>query len=91
MNSDRYNLIPKPVLKINSLEGVVNAFPNAFELNRGFHLLSNFLGRNPYSQLKCTHKQTRISNLGNQVTNDSPAKSARNHCFLLSKRFLNFG
>ena len=39
MNSGHYNLIPKPVLEINSLEGVVNAFPNAFELNSGFHLL----------------------------------------------------
>ena len=39
MNRDHYNLIPKPVLEINSLEGVVNAFPNAFELNRWFHLL----------------------------------------------------
>ena len=39
MNSGRYNLIPKPVLEINSLEGVVNTFPNVFELNRGFHLL----------------------------------------------------
>ena len=38
MNSGCYNLIPKLVLEINSLEGVVNAFPNAFELNRGFHL-----------------------------------------------------
>ena len=91
MNSGRYNLIPKPVLEINNLEGVVNAFPNAFELNREFHLLSNFHSRNPYSQLKCTHKQTRISNLGNQVTNGSQAGSARNHCFLLSKRFLNVG
>ena len=73
MNSGRYNLIPKLVLEINSLEGVINAFPNAFELNRGFHLLSKFFSRNPYSQLKCTHKQTRISILGNQVTNGSQA------------------
>ena len=91
MNSGRYNLIPKPVLKINSLEGVVNAFPNAFELNHEFHLLSNFFSRNSYSQLKCTHKQTRISNLRNQVTNGSRAGSTSNHCFLLSKRFLNVG
>ena len=84
-------MIPKPVLEINSLERVVKAFLNVFELNRGFHLLSNFFSRNPYSQLKCTHKQTKISNLGNQVTNDSQAISARNHCFLFSKRFLNFG
>ena len=91
MNSSHYNLIPKPVLEINSLEGIVNTFSNAFELNCGFHLLSNFFSRNPYSQLKCTHNQTRISNLGNQMTNGSRAGSARNHCFLLSKRFLNFG
>ena len=39
MNSGRYNLIPKPVLEINSLERLVNAFPNAFELDHGFHLL----------------------------------------------------
>ena len=81
MSSGRYNLIPKPVLEINSLEGLVNAFPNAFELNCGFHLLNKFFSRNPYSQLKCIHKQTRISNLGNQVTNGSRAGSARNHCF----------
>ena len=31
MNSGRYNLISKSVLEINSLEGAVNAFPNAFE------------------------------------------------------------
>ena len=71
MNSGRYNLILKPDLEINSLERVVNAFPNAFEFNCGFHFLSNFYSRNPYSQLKCTHKQTRISNFVNQVTNDS--------------------
>ena len=91
MNSGRYNLIPKPVLEINNLERIVNSFPNVFELNSGFHLLRKFFSRNPYSQLKCTHKQTKISNLGNQVTNDSQAASARNHYFLLSKRFLNFG
>ena len=39
MNSGCYNLIPKPVLEINSLEEVINAFPNAIELNCGFHLL----------------------------------------------------
>ena len=49
MNSDCYNLIPKPVLEINSLEGLVNAFLNVFELDHGFHLLSNFLSKNPYS------------------------------------------
>ena len=47
MNNGRYNLIPKPVLKISSLERVVNAFPNAFELNCRFHLLSNLLSSNP--------------------------------------------
>ena len=39
MNSGCYNLIPKLVLEINSLEGLVNAFPNAFEFDHGFHLL----------------------------------------------------
>ena len=34
MNSGHYNLIPKLVLEINSLEGIVNVFSNAFELNR---------------------------------------------------------
>ena len=87
MNSGHYNLIPKPVLEINSLKRVVNAFPNAFELNRGFHLLSNFLDRNPYSQLKCTHKQTRISNLENQVTNGSRARFVHNHCFCFLRDF----
>ena len=39
MNNGHYNLIPKPSLEINSLEGLINAFPNAFELDHGFHLL----------------------------------------------------
>ena len=39
MNSSHYNLIAKPGLEINSLEGLVNAFPNVFELDHGFHLL----------------------------------------------------
>ena len=33
------DLIFKPGLEINSLEELVNAFPNAFELDHGFHLL----------------------------------------------------
>ena len=64
MNSGRYNLIPKPILEINSLEGVVNAFPNAFELNCGFHLLSNFLVGIPIHNLNAPTNKLELVNLG---------------------------
>ena len=64
MNSARYNLIPKPGLEINSLEGWLTHFPMRLSSTMGFIFWSSILVGIPIHNLKTPKTKLELVSLG---------------------------